>query len=275
MNGKELLQSAVEKLGKEKRLEAELLLCDVLQMDRARFLAHDLDEVTQEQEKTYQGLITRMEQHEPFQYLLGTANFMGLDLKVTPSVLIPRFDTERLVETALRYADGIREPKILDICTGSGAIAIAMSHFCPNAQVWAGDLSEEALAVAKENNRTCQTSVMFRQGDLLEPFSDLKGTVDILVSNPPYITSDEMKELPEDVLQEPHMALWGGEDGLDFYHRLAEGAGALLRKGGWIVFEIGWKQGQAVQDMLEQQGFQDVGLLQDWQGRDRVVFGRK
>ena len=269
-----MLQLAVKRLGKEKRLEAELLLCDVLHTDRARLLAHDTDELTKEQQEAYEAVLARLETHEPFQYILGETNFMGLDFKVTPAVLIPRFDTERLVETAILHMESVEKPRVLDVCTGSGAIAVAISHLVPNAEVWAGDLSTDALKIAEENNQRCHTKVTFRQGDLLEPFSDLEHSLDVLVSNPPYITSDEMKGLPEDVLQEPHMALWGGEDGLDFYKRLAEGAGVLLRDGGWIALEIGWEQGEAVQELLKKNNFQEVGLLQDWQGRDRVVFGR-
>lgn len=274
MTNRELLQWAVAELGTEKRMEAELLLCHVLDTNRALLLAHDTDLVVEEKAEAYRNLIARRKADEPFQYLLGTANFMGLDLLVTPDVLIPRFDTERLVEQALELLRHTEKPVVLDICTGSGAIALAINHYKIDAIVYAGDISEQALCIAKENNARCGTHVLFRQGNLTEPFSDLAGKVYLLVSNPPYITTNEMQALPADVQQEPHLALWGGEDGLMFYRTLVANAPALLLDGGWLTFEIGWQQGNAVQELLVERGFQNVAVLQDWQGKDRVVIGQ-
>ena len=274
MTNKEMLQWAIAELGVEKRMEAELLLCHVLKTNRASLLAHDTDCIDREQAEVYRDFILRRKNNEPFQYLLGSANFMGLDLIVTPDVLIPRFDTERLVEKSLELLADKQQPIVLDICTGSGAIAIAISHYKQDALVYAGDISEQALRVAKENNRRCNTTVEFRQGDLTAPFENLFGKVDLLTSNPPYITSEEMNELPADVLQEPHLALWGGDDGLRFYRLLIANAPALLKNGGWLVFEIGWKQGESVQLLMQQRGFDNVAVIQDWQGNDRVVVGQ-
>lgn len=271
---KEILQWAIAELGKENRMEAELLLCHVLDTNRALLLAHDTDSIGADKAEAYRTLVARRKAGEPFQYLLGSANFMGLDFIVTPDVLIPRFDTERLVEKALELLQPIARPIVLDICTGSGAIAVAISHYKPDAAVYAGDISEAALKVAEQNNQCLNTHVSFRQGNLLEPFDDLNGTVHLLISNPPYITTKEMQELPIDVQQEPHLALWGGEDGLDFYRILSAKAPLLLCAGGWLMFEIGWKQGAAVSSLMQQQGFQNVAVLQDWQGNDRVVVGQ-
>ena len=271
---KEILQWAIAELGKENRMEAELLLCHVLDINRALLLAHDTDSIGADKAEAYRTLVARRKAGEPFQYLLGSANFMGLDFIVTPDVLIPRFDTERLVEKALELLQPIARPIVLDICTGSGAIAVAISHYKPDAAVYAGDISEAALKVAEQNNQCLNTHVSFRQGNLLEPFDDLNGTVHLLISNPPYITTQEMQELPIDVQQEPHLALWGGEDGLDFYRILSAKAPLLLCAGGWLMFEIGWKQGAAVSSLMQQQGFQNVAVLQDWQGNDRVVVGQ-
>lgn len=271
---KEILQWAIAELGKENRMEAELLLCHVLDTNRALLLAHDTDSIGADKAEAYRTLVARRKAGEPFQYLLGSANFMGLDFIVTPDVLIPRFDTERLVEKALELLQPIAQPIVLDVCTGSGAIAVAISHYKPDAAVYAGDISEAALKVAEQNNRCLNTHVSFRQGNLLEPFDDLNGTVHLLISNPPYITTQEMQELPIDVQQEPHLALWGGEDGLDFYRILSAKAPLLLCAGGWLMFEIGWKQGAAVSSLMQQQGFQNVAVLQDWQGNDRVVVGQ-
>lgn len=275
MNSRALLQWAVAELSSAKRVEAELLLCNVLHTNRALLLAHNTDEVTGEQETAFRQLVRRYCNGEPLQYLLGTANFMGLDLWVTPAVLIPRFDTERLAEKALQLLDALQKPLVLDLCTGSGAIAIAMSYYKKDAIVYAGDLSAEALQVAKENNRRCKTDVQFRQGNLLEPFADLQGAVDLLLSNPPYVTTQEMAQLPNDVQREPRLALWGGDDGLYFYRKITVAATAMLKAGGWLLFEIGWQQGAAVQQFLQEAGFVQIALLQDWQGLDRVVCGQK
>lgn len=274
MTNRAILQWAIAELGADKRMEAELLLCHVLNTNRALLLAHDQDEIAEEQIEAYRALIARRKANEPFQYLLGTANFMGLDLLVTPDVLIPRFDTERLVEKALELLQQTVQPVVLDICTGSGAIALAINHYKKDAVVYAGDISAQALHVAMENNMRCNTHVIFRQGNLTEPFCDLAGTVDLLVSNPPYITTEEMQELPADVQKEPHLALWGGIDGLQFYRAITADAPTLLTDGGWLAFEIGWKQAESVKQLMQQYEFQNIAVIQDWQGNDRVVIGQ-
>jgi release factor glutamine methyltransferase len=275
MNSKELLKWAMSELGGEKRLEAELLLCHVLNTNRALLMAHDTDELETEQVEMFRALVVRRKADEPLQYLLGTANFMGLELLVTPAVLIPRFDTERLVEKALKLLEDCEEPAVLDVCTGSGAIALALQQYKSKATVYAGDLSGEALSVAMQNNTRCGLAVQFRQGNLLEPFADLTGKLDLLASNPPYITTQEMNELPGDVLQEPRLALWGGNDGLYFYRKITAEAGAMLKPGGWLIFEIGWTQGPAVEQLLKNAGFEQTEIIKDWQGLDRVVCGQK
>ena len=275
MNRRALLQWGIAETGSKKRLEAELLLCYVLGTSRALLLAHDDMEATEVQIEAYQGMIMQYQSGAPLQYLLGKTDFMGLELQVTPAVLIPRFDTECLVERALQLLEPILQPTVLDICTGSGTIAIAISHYKKDTVVYAGDLSAEALCVAMQNNAQRGTTVQFRQGNLLEPFSDLQGKVDLLISNPPYVTTEEMQALPEDVRQEPRMALWGGEDGLYFYRKITAAAVTQLHSGGWLAFEVGWQQGDAVRQLLTSHGFGDVKILQDWQGLDRVVCGRK
>ena len=275
MNSRELLKWAMAELGSDKRLEAELLLCHVLDMNRALLMAHDTDELAEEKAEAFRELILRRKADEPLQYLLGTANFMGLELLVTPAVLIPRFDTERLVEKALQLMETKKSPVMLDVCTGSGAIALALQHYKPKASVYAGDLSGEALNIAAQNNQRCGLQVQFRQGNLLEPFADLTGRLDLLASNPPYITTQEMGELPGDVLQEPRLALWGGEDGLYFYRKITAAAVTMLKPGGWLIYEIGWMQGEAVQKLLDDAGFVKTEIIKDWQGLDRVVCGQK
>ena len=266
MNSRELLKWAMAELGSDKRLEAELLLCHVLDTNRALLMAHDTDELAEEKAEAFRELILRRKADEPLQYLLGTASFMGL---------IPRFDTERLVEKALQLIDTKEAPIMLDVCTGSGAIALALQHYKPKASVYAGDLSGEALNIAAQNNQRCGLQVQFRQGNLLEPFADLTGRLDLLASNPPYITTQEMGELPGDVLQEPRLALWGGEDGLYFYRKITAAAVTMLKPGGWLIYEIGWMQGEAVQKLLDDAGFVKTEIIKDWQGLDRVVCGQK
>ena len=275
MNSRELLKWAMTELGSDKRLEAELLLCHVLDTNRALLMAHDTDELAEEKAEAFRHLVLRRKADEPLQYLLGTASFMGLELLVTPAVLIPRFDTERLVEKALQLIETKEAPIMLDVCTGSGAIALALQHYKPKASVYAGDLSGEALNIAAQNNQRCGLQVQFRQGNLLEPFADLTGRLDLLASNPPYITTQEMGELPGDVLQEPRLALWGGEDGLYFYRKITAAAVTMLKPGGWLIYEIGWMQGEAVQKLLDDAGFVKTEIIKDWQGLDRVVCGQK
>ncbi len=274
INSKQLLQWATVELGGEKRFEAELLLCHVLDTNRALLMAHDTDEVVEEKAEAFRQLVLRRKADEPLQYLLGTANFMGLDLLVTPAVLIPRFDTERLVEKALSLVEENEAPVLLDICTGSGAIALALQKYKPKATVYAGDLSGEALKIAVQNNARCSLQVQFRQGNLLEPFADLTSKVDLLASNPPYITTQEMGELPGDVRQEPCLALWGGEDGLYFYRKITTAAMQMLKPNGWLIYEIGYQQGEAVQQLLREAGFIHIEIVKDWQGLDRVVLGQ-
>lgn len=275
MNSRALLQWAVSELGSDKRLEAELLLCHILHTNRALLMAHDTDEVENARADCFQQLVLRRKADEPLQYLLGTANFMGLELQVAPAVLIPRFDTERLVEKGLDLIKLIDVPIVLDLCTGSGAIALALQQYKPQAIVYAGDVSADALEIAMQNNKRCGLHVEFRLGNLLEPFADLAGKLDLLISNPPYITTQEMDTLPDDVLKEPRLALWGGKDGLYFYRKITALATGFLKAGGWLAFEIGWKQGEAVQQLLREAGFGKIELLQDWQGLDRVVCGQK
>lgn len=218
----------------------------------------------------YEGLIARREKREPLQYITGEAPFMGLLLKAAPGVLIPRFDTEVLCEQALfRLAGGQR---VLDLCTGSGALAVAVAHYAPRAQVSAGDISGAALALARENAARCGVRVELRQGDLLAPFAG--ETFDMILCNPPYIPAGELAALQEEVRREPALALDGGADGLDFYRRLAVEAPAHLAPGGWLGLEIGSGQAEAVCALLAAD-FEKISVHQDLNGLDRAVLARR
>ena len=275
-NAKQLLLYGVGELGKDKRLEAEMLLASVLGYSRASLLAHDDDIPSAEQNRAFRALIQRRANHEPLQYLLGSTNFMGMDFMVTPEVLIPRFDTEILVEKALellRFKDSGK--RALDLCTGSGAIAVSMAKFAKDCEVWASDLSANAIQVAQTNSENQGVKVSFRQGSLFKPFDQgFDHYFDLIASNPPYITSDEFKALPDEVRKEPTMALWGGNDGLKFYRDIANESTSYLKEEGYLLFEIGFAQGEQVKSIMENAGFISVEIIKDWQGHDRVVWGQ-
>lgn len=216
--------------------------------------------------------------YTPVQYIIGHTEFCGLAIKVNEDVLIPRPETEMLVETAIdllieHKSTRAQDTKMLDLCTGSGCIAIALTKKLPDCKIVASDISEKALALAGENARIHQTEqIEFIRSDL---FNDLKGKFDIVVSNPPYISGPEFSELQEEVLKEPRVALYGGEDGLLFYRRIFNDAGRFLNDGGYVVVEIGYGQSGAVRDICESVlGFKTVDIKKDSSGIDRVIVAR-
>ena len=222
---------------------------------------------------TYLSVIDRRAAHVPLQYLTHEQNFCGADIYVDERVLIPRQDTEVLVAAALDLAamlDGA--PALLDLCTGSGCIPIALSRLGDFGSITAADLSADALEVAKMNAEQNGAEIRFVQSDLFEAFRKKAERFDLITCNPPYIRSGDMAGLQPEVRDnEPSMALDGGEDGLDFYRRLAEEAGQFLNPGGCVCFEIGFDQAADVSALLESAGFQEVRVLKDLAGLDRVV----
>ena len=225
---------------------------------------------------TYLSVIDRRAAHVPLQYLTHEQNFCGADMYVDERVLIPRQDTEVLVAAALDLAamlDG--SPALLDLCTGSGCIPIALSRLGDFGSITAADLSADALEVAKMNAEQNGAEIRFVQSDLFEAFrkkAEAAERFDLITCNPPYIRSGDMAGLQPEVRDnEPAMALDGGEDGLDFYRRLAEEAGQFLNPGGCVCFEIGFDQAADVSALLENAGFQEVRVLKDLAGLDRVV----
>lgn len=257
-------------------LESRLLLGKAWNKDQLP-LVTTLDELAEEQIwRAYQDLINRRAGHEPLQYILGFSEFMSLTFRVNPAVLIPRSDTELLVEEAIRVLEGLKAPRILDVGTGSGAIAVSLARYLPHSRIWAVDISGQALAVARENALTnrVEERISFLQGDLFEP---LKAPIifDLIVSNPPYISEEEYKSLPPDVQKEPVRALLGGEDGLDYYRRIAARSLFFLRSQGELLLEIGWQQAEEVGRILREQGYTGIKVLKDQAGRDRVVSAYK
>lgn len=259
------------------RREAEILLSYVLGVPFSFLLTRLQEKVTSFQGEAYQKLILRRQNFEPLQYLTGVQNFMSLDFEVNDQVLIPRWDTEILVELALERLKDIPDPRVVDVGTGSGAIIVSLAHFLNRGRFFAIDIAPKALQVAQRNAERHKVAekITFLNGDLLEPLltlvKDQKIEFDLVVSNPPYIPDAELKTLPLDVQKEPFLALAGGEDGLSCYRRLLPQAQEILKPGGLILLEIGWNQGGDVSFLCESQGLIKISVTRDYGGRDRVV----
>ena len=264
----EALKAAEARLSEipDPRLDAEWLLSDVLGVSRLEMLLNKRRELTDEETAAYEKLLARREQREPLQYILGSQSFMGFSLKTDPRALIPRNDTEALCEEALKYIrpDG----RVLDLCTGSGALAVAIKKLRPGADVIAADVSEAALSLARENAQRLGADVRFVGGDLFSPLTGER--FDAIVCNPPYIPDDLRGRLQAEVEWEPALALFAGPDGLDFYRRIAKEAPDHLFPGGRLCVEIGDGQKEAVQTLLEER-FKDIRVLNDMNGLPRVI----
>ena len=260
------------------RLDAHLLLAHVLRQSRAWLLAHGDDALPADQAAAFDALARRRAAGEPFAYLVGEREFHGLSLHVGPAVLVPRPDTETLVDWALAVLrDELGDtpaPAVLDLGTGSGAIALAVKSACPRARVWAGERSADALAVARANATRLGLDVRFALGDW---WAALAGAADaplfdLVVSNPPYIAADDPHLAA--LTHEPLSALVAADAGLADLARIATGAGDRLRAGGWLLFEHGWEQAGAVNALLLRAGFGDVRTRTDIEGRARCTGGR-
>ncbi len=251
--------------------DALLLIEHVTGMDRNGLLLHGSEGVPADKEEEYLELVGKRAAHIPLQHITGHQEFMGLDFFVNEHVLVPRFDTECLVEEAmLCVEDGM---KVLDMCTGSGCVIISLARYKNDLEAVGCDISEEALKLARKNAEANGACVKFLRSDLYEA---VDGAFDVIVSNPPYIRTSEIGELMEEVRDhEPLMALDGGEDGLDFYRRLMAGADDHLLPGGVILFETGFDQGEAVSSLMKEHGYKDVSVVKDLAGNDRVVRGRR
>ena len=269
-----LYRMGVERLAaagiEEAKLDARLLLEELCGTDRNDLLVHGDRPVTEQQGKSYVNQIELRSRHIPLQHIMGYQEFMGLRFKVTPDVLIPRQDTETLVEEVLKNLhDGMR---ILDLCTGSGCILLSLLRYSNDCVGVGADLSKKALAVAEENAGALGLSAEFVQGDLFEPVT---GKFEIIVSNPPYIPSNVIPTLMEEVREhDPLMALDGKEDGLYFYREIIGKASEYLYPGGMLFLEIGCEQAGAVTELMKNAGYRDVTVCKDLAGLDRVVSGR-
>lgn len=254
------------------RLEAEWMLCEALSLDRVGLYLNFDKPLSDAELALYRGMVARRGRREPLQYILGSQEFMGLEFRVTPAVLIPRHDTEVLVTEAVKRGSGCRG--ILDIGTGSGCVAVTVAKALPEAEVCTVDVSGEAIEVARGNAERNGVSVQFFQGSLFEPFAGKR--FDMVVSNPPYITSADLATLQQEVRDfEPAGALDGGGDGLDFYRRITADAPAFLNPGGSLLFEVGAGQAGEVLELLKAGGFTNERFTQtDPAGIERVVGGR-
>ena len=267
---KEALAKAVDKLQQMEVPDADIdawyLLSYVNGLDRAAFFLHGEEPMAEPDMIRYRDLVTKRGERIPLQHLTGEQEFMGLDFHVNEHVLIPRQDTECLVERVLPYVDGKR---VLDVCTGSGCIAIAIAKLGKPFIVHGVDISEEALAVARQNATELNASVELFAGDLM---TKMDGQYDVIVSNPPYIPPSVIEGLmPEVRLHEPMLALDGGQDGLEFYRRIAGQAVTRLAPNGRMFLEIGCEQAVAVAEILQKQGYREVQVFQDLAGKDRIV----
>ena len=269
----QLLEKEIENA----RFDADLLLAGVLDVARDR-LYLDGDRILSEQEEAdYRRAIRLRAGHEPLQYILKRQEFMGLSFYVDERVLIPRADSEILVEKWLelvRQEEGQRQGKsikVADLCTGSGALAISMAHYYPEVTMVGTDLSPGALEVARQNALCLGVSVQWRQGDFVAP---LQGELwDFIITNPPYVSPEEYNQCAPEIFREPSIAFLGGEDGLDFYRRLAAEIGPLLNPQGKLLMEIGWNQAEAVCEIFQKKGY-ETQIFPDLAGRDRVILAR-
>src|SRR6266478_1459575 len=294
---REALQSAIAKLTADRvpspRLNAETLLMFTLNCDRAHLYAHPERELTQEEQSRYHEALTQRSKGVPTQYITGHQEFWGLDLIVSPAVLIPRPETEHVVETVLELVSGVRSEqsqdqsqrprtgvsaphdlRLVDVGAGSGAIALALAKELPAAEIHATDISPEALEVARANaaRHELTSRIEFHQADLLDGFPPT--SFDIVVSNPPYVGESEEDSVQLEVRKfEPRNAVFAGSTGLEIIDRLIPHAQTVLRPGGWLVMEISGTIAEAVRRRLA--GWTDVGLTSDLQGIARVAAARK
>ena len=253
------------------KLKARLLLQYVLDKPRQYIIVYDNKEIDKQQQWQYFVNIEKLTKGVPLQHITHRQEFMKMDFFVDENVLIPRPDTEILVEEVIKIAQKYNSPRILDLCTGSGAIAISLKKFIPNADIIAVDISEKALEIAKRNAEKLEAKINFVKSDLFDKLDNKK--FDIIVSNPPYIRKDEIKKLSEEVQKEPKIALNGGEDGLDFYRIITEQAINYLKSGSFLCFEIGYNQKNDVIKIIEdKQNYKNTYCKKDLYGNDRIII---
>ncbi len=265
------------------RLDAEVLLYNILGVERIYLHMYPEKEVSEENQRIFKDHIEKRTKFMPIQYIVNKQEFMGVEFYVEEGVLIPRGDTEILVEKVIEiYKDGFspNKVKIMDIGTGSGAIAVSLAKYIENSALTAIDISPKALEIAGRNarNNNVESKITFQLGSLFNPLhgKDEYKAYDFIISNPPYIPKSVVETLDSGVKDyEPRLALDGGEDGLDFYREITLESKDYLKAGGWLMFEIGYDQGEAVRQLLNINGFGDIKIIKDLSGLDRVVIGKR
>lgn len=270
---KELLQIAKNKFKQQEIVDADVdawyLLAHVFNIKRMWYLLHENDLAPVTESEHFLTLVKERAKHIPLQHLTGTQEFMGLEFDVNENVLIPRQDTEILVEEVMKIAEG---KSVLDMCTGSGCIIVSLAKLSKLKKAAGVDLSEKALVVAAKNAIKHKVEIEYIHSDL---FDQVEGIYDIIVSNPPYIPSAEINNLMSEVKDhEPVLALDGTEDGLEFYRKISSEAKKYLKESGSIFFEIGHDQGEDVKQILSQEGFAEIIIKKDLSGLDRVVSAK-
>ena len=259
------------------RLDSQLILGKVLNKDKIYLIINSSEEVEKEKEDEFFKLINKRMENMPVRYILGEVDFMGLDFYIEEGVLIPRSDTEVLVEEVLKIIEEGENLYVCDLCSGSGAIGISLAYYRKNIIVDLIDFYEKPEKISKKNiiKNNLENQVKFIKSDLLkEPIKSLK-KYDIIVSNPPYIKEEVIETLMDDVKNyEPRSALSGGDSGLIFYERIVEESKKVLKENGTLAFEIGYDQGDSVSNIMKNNGYIDIKVVKDLAGLDRVVIGR-
>lgn len=273
----QLAQGSLIKAGiEEAPREADLMIAYLAHCSPANLLLHLDKEIDSYAQGQLACFLEKRAEHYPLQYLLGETEFMSLPMKISPATLIPRNDTERIVEEAVNIMRPYSRAKVADICTGSGAIAVSLAYYLPQTEVVGIDLSAEAIKIAKENailNRV-EDRCRFLLGDLLEPLKRENIKPDMIIANPPYIPSAEIAYLSAEVQREPRMALDGGRDGLDFYRLLIDQSKNHLQNRGYLVLETGYDQKESVGTLLMEGGFMIEKTIVDFSGNHRGFVSR-
>lgn len=277
LNIQEIQKYCIERLKENNiddyNLKSKLLICALINKSKEYLIIHNKEELAEEKILEIKNNLDKIIKGYPIQYITGKQEFMGLDFLVNENVLIPQPDTEVLAEEVINISKKIEKPEILDLCTGSGAIAVAVKKHVQNTNIIASDISYKALEVAKINAKNNNVEVQFIQSDL---FNNIDNKFDIIVSNPPYIRTEVINKLSLEVQNEPHIALNGGQDGLDFYRNIVNNAYKYLEMDGYLALEIGYDQKQDVVKIIESShSYKEIYLKKDLAGNDRIVICKR